>query len=291
MFIKDITVGIVNYNTKHLLKTCFDNLYSIDKNINIIFVDNGSSDGSASFVKANYPKVKVFEKTNQGISKSANIILNECSTKYILYIGTDAFPTKETLEKIYNYYETTDNVGIVTARLKLENGEIDMDCHRGLPTPWNALCHFSGLGKMFPNSNLFAGYFMTYENLDTIHEIGACISHYMFVKKSHLDKIGGWDPDYFVFGEDIDLCYRMKNNGYKVVFFPVDTLHLKGPSAGRKDSKHSKASKETKLLMAKASTSAMRMFYKKHYSKVPLLTAIILLGIKILEIKRIRSVS
>lgn len=162
------------------------------------------------------------------------------------------------------------NAAVSTCFVQLKNGEIDDACHRGFPTPWNAFCHFSGLSRLFINSTLFNGYHLGYRDLDNIHEIDSCTGAFMLIKRQVGDKINWFDENYFWYGEDLDFCFRVKKEGFKVYFVPeVKIIHFKGISSGIK--KHSQnlsnASFKTKYQSQKARFAVMRIFYAKHYRK------------------------
>ncbi len=286
---KLVSVIIVNYNTRDVLLDCIRNLHKSDyKNLEIIVVDNGSSDGSYDAVKENFSYVIAIKAENRGISAGYNLGIKNSKGDYLLYMGSDAFPKESTISGMVDYFEANKDVGAATCKLILRDGTLDPDAHRGFPTPWAALTHFSKLNKVFPKSKTFNQYFMGYENMDIPHEIDLCISHFMLMRREILDKIGLWDEDYFVYGEDVDMCYRIKQAGYKLMYLPqFESLHYKGVSVGiRKETGDvSKASKETRLKMSKARTQAMRLFYEKHYSKKypKFATGFILFAINILE--------
>lgn len=284
-----VSVIIVNFNTKDILIDCIKNLQNSDyKNLEIIVVDNGSFDGSASAVKDEFPNVNVIESSNVGLAAGSNLGLKAATGKYLLYLGSDAFPNKNTIGEMVEYFNSNQDVGAATCKLVLRDGTVDMDAHRGFPNPWAALTHFSKLNKIFPKSKIFNQYFLGWKDLDKPHEIDLCISHFMMIRKDIIDKLGGWDEKFFVYGEDVDMCYRIKESGYKIMYLPEwEATHYKGVSVGiRKESKDvAKASKETRLKMSKERTNAMRLFYKKHYSdKYPLvMTSIVIFAINLLE--------
>jgi GT2 family glycosyltransferase len=166
------------------------------------------------------------------------------------------------------------------------NSERDPDNHRGFPTPWNALCHFTGLSRLFPNSPLFNGYFRSYEDFGQIHPVPVIAGSYMMMPRSLHQTLGGWDETYFFYGEDIDYCYRIDEAGYQIVYYPlVEVLHYKGASSGlRKESADiARPPKETRVKVARESIRAMQVFYRKFYSdKYPRpLTALVLAGIRL----------
>lgn len=305
---KKLSIIISNYCTKGLIEKNINNLLDNWENCEIIFVDNDSPDGSADFVEekfGNNPKVTLIKTENNGLAAAYNLGLEKATGDYYLYLGTDAFPSGESLERIVSYMEENSDVGVVTAKIYTRDNVIDLDSHRGFPTPWVALSHFLYLDKLFSKSKLFSGYNMGYKDLDTIHEIDACISHFMFVRPEVHTKIGKWDEGFWLFGEDIDFCYRVKQAGYKIIFMGnTPVLHYKGAAVGRatssdidsvmntefdeisykgekiqrtlkKDRGSRKKEKKKvtstvlfmKIKIAKESTSAMRRFYKKHYAK------------------------
>jgi GT2 family glycosyltransferase len=226
---------------------------------------------------------------NKGLTAASNLALAETQGDFVLYLGADAFPQPGVIKGIARFMQEHPDVGIATARLVLRDGGIDWDAHRGFPTPWAALTHFSGLNRLFPRSKIFNQYFLGYKDLITPHEIDLCISHFMFVRRDVFDKIGPWDEDFFLYGEDVDLCYRAKAAGFKVMYLPgFEVLHYKGASVGVRQQTLdvSTASPETKVRAARLSTRAMELFYRKHLVKqyprfvsMAVLMAIRLLGV------------
>ncbi len=276
----DLSIIIISYNTRDILKTCLANLLTVQKHlktnhreIEIIVVDNASSDGSGELVKNDFPTVKLIENSeNLGISKSGNSAAKLAMGTYLLYLGSDAFPGTLTLLNMLEYFDDNPKVGIATCRLFTRDGSLDMDAHRGFPTPWAAITHFTKLNVLFPKSKLFNQYFLGYKDLNTPHEIDMCISHFMLIRKRVFEQIGGWDEDFFVFGEDVDICYRTKQAGWKIMYLPQwMSLHYKGAGVGRKETNDIKTvsnqDPEVKKRMKNERVRAMQLFYKKHYSK------------------------
>lgn len=288
-----ISVAIINYNTKPLLAQCLDNLCSLDEADEIIVVDNASTDGSAAMVRDEYPAAKLFAlPENRGLTAGSNIALCESTGDYLLYLGADAYPKLGVIRGLANYLEEYPTVAIATAALHLRDDTLDMDAHRGFPTPWASLTHFSGLNRLFPHSALWNQYFLGDQDLATPHEIDLCISHFMFTRRALLLEIGGWDEDFFLYGEDVDLCYRVKAAGNRIMYLPqFQVLHYKGASVGiRKQSNDvSTASTETKLRVTALSTKAMALFYRKHlYAKYPqVVSFLVLRGIQLLGALRL----
>jgi len=191
---RKVSVIIVNYNTKDILEDCIRNLDGQYKNMEVFVIDNDSPDGSAEMVKRefaqeDYPWLKLIEAPNNGLAASSNIGLEKTTGDYLLYMGSDAFPEKGTIEGMVDYMEEHKKVGVATCKLVQRDSKLDMDAHRGFPTPWVAISHFLWLDRMFPKSKVFNGYFMGYENLDEPHEIDLCISHFMLIKREVLLKL------------------------------------------------------------------------------------------------------
>ena len=284
-----VSVVIVNYNTSEQLKDCLNNLLSQGIELEIIVVDNASSDDSVEMVRTNFPNVKLVEaKENKGLAHGSNLGLEVATGDYVLYLGSDAYPEKGVIDGMVEFMDKNINIGISTCKLVLRNGSLDMDAHRGFPTPWASLTHFTKLNSLFPKSKFFNQYFLGYEDFTRPHEIDLCISHFMMVRKKVFDRVGRWDEDFFVFGEDVDFCYRVKKAGWKIMYLPQFTaIHYKGVSVGiRKESQDiSKASSETKVRMKRSTTDAMKLFYKKHYSNVypKIIQSLVFLGIDLLS--------
>lgn len=287
---KKISAIVINYNTKDLLEKCILNLTQSYPVIEIIAVDNGSTDGSAQMVKEKFPNVILVETQNNGLAAGSNLGLDKATGDYLLYLGTDAYPETGVLEGMVDYMEARPQVGVATAKLELRDGSLDMDAHRGFPTPLAAITHFTKLNKLFPHSKIFNQYFLGYKNLNEPHEIDLCISHFMLIKREVFNTIGRWDEDYFVYGEDVDFCYRVKEAGFKIMYLPqFKVLHYKGATVGiRKETRDIKnaatTSEVTKKRMRKETTAAMKIFYEKHYStKYPLLVRkLVYFGINLL---------
>lgn len=288
----DLSIIILNYNTADLLRQC---LLSITKSIiekyklEIIVIDNNSSDNSCEMIRREFPFVKLIQNSqNLGFAAGNNIGIKEAKGRYVLLLNPDTQVSPDTLFFMLNYFESHPEVGVATCRVELVSGKLDDACHRGFPTPWNASCHLSGLGKAFPKSSFFNGYHLGYKNINKVHEIDACVGAFMMVRREVGESIGWLDEDYFWYGEDLDFCYQAKSKGWKVMYVPeVKILHWKGAASGmKKESREvSTANSETRQRAIHASTEAMRIFYRKHYlNKYPwILTGLILTGISILE--------
>ena len=300
----DLSIIIVNYNTKDFLKKCLESLYSSIAGssllVEIIIVDNGSTDGSLQFINSLKEKdlnLKIIDnKSNLGFAKANNLAIKKSSGRYVLFLNPDTIVQKETLKTMVKFMDKNQKVGASTCRVELTDGRLDQACHRGFPTVWNSFCYFSGLEKIFPKSKIFAGYSLTYLPLDKTHEIDAGCGAFLIVRQPVGETIGWFDEDYFWYGEDLDFCYRLKQKGWQVMFVPTTKIiHWKGAASGilKHSQKVSSASKETKIKAAKASVKVMRIFFQKHYQdKYPKIVYwLVMLGIKLLEKIRLSKIS
>lgn len=285
----DLSVIIVSYNTCQLLDDCLSSLLAAEPpagGIEIIVVDNASSDGSQEMVREKYPQVKLLAlEQNLGFSTANNRGTAVANGRTILFLNSDTLLSKESLVQPLQYLQDNPRAGAVTVRLVYPDGQRDPDNHRGFPTPWNALCHFTGLGRLFPHNPRFNGYFQSYADFDRTHAVDVIAGSFMMMPRQLIDDLGGWDETYFFYGEDIDLCYRIHEAGYEIIYYPhVEVLHYKGASSGlRKESAGiAQPPKETRVKVARESVRAMKIFYRKFYSDKypPVLTALILAGIQ-----------
>jgi len=296
----DLSIIILNYNSADYLKKCVESIGKSDignYKYEVIVVDNSSTDNSIDLAKkSNIPNTKyLILNTNLGFAHGNNQGLKEINptTRFVLFLNPDTLVQKNTFKNMIEFFDKNSKVDAATCQIDLAlTGKIQPECHRGFPTPWNALCYFSGLSKLFPHSKIFSGYFMG--NLDTTipHQIDACVGAFLMVKKAVGDKVKWWNEKYFFYGEDLDFCYQIKQHHFNLWFNPnCKITHFQGVSSGLiSKSKHlSKASRVTKIKVAKASTQAMRIFYQenlfKNYS--PITRGLVMFGINLLEIKRV----
>lgn len=262
---KKLTISIVNYNGGEYLLSCLKSLRNVSKELefDVFVVDNASSDGSAKKAKEEYPEFNfIFNKENLGFGKAHNIVLKKAQAPYILTLNPDCEVFPDTLKYMIDFMEKNPDVGISTCRVEKADGSLDVASHRGFPTPLTSFLYY-----FLKNDRL---YHLTGRDMSKVHEIDSAVGAFMLIRKSVLDKIGYFDEDYFLYGEDIDLCFRAKEKGFRIMFVPdVKIVHAKGISSGIK--KHSfnssLANEETKALAINHFFSTMKIFYKKHYSK------------------------
>lgn len=286
----DLSIIVVSYNTCQLLDECLASLYAAEPlpgGFEVIVVDNASSDGSVEMVADKYPQaVLIASEENLGFSAANNRGSAIAGGDYLLFLNSDTVVGRDALARPLAYMRANLHVGALTVRLVYPNGERDPDNHRGFPTPYNAFYHFTGLSRLFPNNPRLNGYFRNYEDFSTIHPVPVIAGSYMMMPRALDRQLGGWDENYFFYGEDIDYCYRIHEAGYEIIYYPlVEVLHYKGASSGlRKESADiARPPKETRVKVARESVRAMEVFYQKFYKdKYPrLLTAVVLAGIRL----------
>lgn len=281
----DVSIVILNYNTRLLLRNCLISVFKyIDEaKIEVIVVDNASSDGSVEMVKKEFPRVKLIKSdVNLGFAIGNNLAKKMTKGEYVLFLNSDTEVEKHTFKYTLNKIKSDKKIGALGCKVLLPNGQLDKDARRSFPTPWVAFTHFSGLDRMFPRSKIFAKYWYGYLSPDKTHEVDVLQGAYMLCQKNVLDMVGWFDEDYFLDGEDIDLCWKIKKTGYKLIYFPkVSILHIK------KASKKSPGKSERKKIV-ESSVKSMELFYKKRMSKEypKIVTAIVILGIKFMTIIR-----
>ena len=296
----DLSIIILNYNSADYLKKCLESISKSAVNnykYEVIIVDNCSTDNSLDLAKTvNSPNFKFLElKDNLGFAHGNNQGLKEIDskTRFVLFLNPDTLVEKDTLVKMIEFFDQNKNVDAATCQINLAlTGKMQPECHRGFPTPWNSFCYFTGISKLFPHSKIFSGYFMGNLDISIPHKINACVGAFLMVKKEVGNKVKWWNEKYFFYGEDLDFCYQIKKNNFNLYFNPnCKITHFQGVSSGLiSKSKHlSQASRTTKIKVAKASTNAMRIFYRENlFSRYSFFTKfLVMVGIKILELKRV----
>lgn len=300
----DLSIIILNYNSGDYLQKCLESISKseIDSNsFEVIVVDNLSTDNSIKLAQSFLKKTKNLKfkilklKSNNGFAAGNNqgLKVSNSTSKYVLFLNPDTLVEKNTFKNMLNFFETNPDVDAATCYIKLvKTSQMQPECHRGFPTPWNSFCYFTGISKIFPKSGFFNGYFQG--NLDTTktHQIEACVGAFLMVKRTVGDIINWWNEKYFFYGEDLDFCYQLKQNNFKLFFNPnCQISHFQGISSGLKKttSNLTQANRQTKVKVAKASTNAMRIFYKENLFKKysPITQILVLFGIKLLELKRV----
>jgi O-antigen biosynthesis protein len=255
----DLSVVIVNYNVKYFLEQC---LHSVSKAIEgleseVFVVDNNSVDGSCGHIREKFPWVRLIaNRENSGFSKANNQAMREATGKYILLLNPDTVVEEETFKSCFAFMEENPDAGGLGVKMIDGRGRFLPESKRALPTPWVAFYKIFGLSRLFPRSPKFGRYHLGHLPPDQTHEIEVLAGAFMFLRKEALDKVGLLDEDYFMYGEDIDLSYRIIQGGYKNYYYPGSTIiHYKGEST-----------KKGSLNYVLVFYNAMIIFARKHFS-------------------------
>jgi len=247
-------------------------------------------------VKRKYADIILIEnKKNLGFAAGNNKAIKHIKGKYVLFLNSDTIVYAKTLKETVSYLDNYIDIGALTCKITLPNGELDKDSRRSFITPWIGLTHlFLRLDKVFPKSKLFGQYWYGYIPENKVHEVDALQGAFFLTKKNILDRVDWFDEDYYLDGEDIDLSWKIKEKGYKIIYFPkVKILHFKGSTKGKVESVNKKeVPLKDKLKYRVSGVNSMEIFYRKRlWSKYPLLlNIIVIIGIKLLKAIRILRV-
>ncbi len=272
----DLSVVILNYNTIELTRICLKTVFASTLGkytMEVLVCDNGSADGSVEMIKREFPEAILIEnKKNLGFAAGNNPGITRSRGRYVLLLNTDTEVPKNTFATMISFMDERPDVGASTCKILLPSGAMDPACHRGFPTPWASLTYMLKLEKLFPTSTIFGQYHQGYKDLSTIHEVDCIVGAFFLVRKSVIAQIGLMDEDYFMYGEDIDWAYKIRQKGWPIVYNPTVTILHKKKQSGRANP-----------LQKRRTTTEIYfhtynwLFYKKHYAKKygPILTGIV----------------
>lgn len=254
-----ISVIIVNYNVQYFLDQCLDSVEKASSDIllEVFVVDNCSVDGSNEMVRSKYPNVKLIEnKENVGFSRANNQAIRQAQGKYILLLNPDTIVQEDTFKKTMAFMEMHGDAGGLGIHMIDGKGKFLPESKRGLPTPIVAFYKIFGLSALFPKSKRFGQYHLGHLSKEENHEIDILSGAFMMMRKEALDKVGLLDEDFFMYGEDIDLSYRIQQGGYRNYYFSESRIiHYKGEST-----------KKSSVNYVFVFYNAMIIFAKKHFS-------------------------
>lgn len=279
-----LSIVILSYNTKDLLISCLRLLAQVKDEVNfeVIVVDNGSSDGSVRAIRNfqfSFFNFQIIEnKMNLGFAGGNNLARDYCRGKYVLFLNSDTLVKPETLKETVKYLEDNPMVGIVTCKQIMLNGNVDPDSRRSFPTPWIAFTHFTFLDRIFPRSKLFSRYWYGYRSPDEAHEIDVSQGAFLLTQKKILNEVNWFSGEYFLDGEDIDLSWKVKEKGYKIVYFPrVSIIHIKKASK-----------KKARSISVGTGVNSMEIFYRKFFWKryPVIVNLIVIVGIRFIKLVR-----
>ncbi len=255
----DVSVIIVNYNVKDYLLNCLRSIEQRHEGVSleVIVVDNHSADNSVDEIQPLFPSVTwIALRENIGFGKGNNAGLPHCAGRYVLFLNPDTIVSPDTFNTMVAFMDAHADVGMAGCKLLNADGTFQLACRRGLPTPWASFCKLFGLQALFPNSPLFARYNLTYKSVDETYDVDALMGAFMIGRIEIVRDIGGFDPAFFMYGEDLDLCYRVQQLGWKIMYVhTTSVVHFKGESTKRS------SMNEVRMFY-----SAMEIFARKHFA-------------------------
>ena len=262
-----LSVVIVNYNVKYYLEQCLRSACKAACNVpgtEIIVVDNDSSDGSVGYLEERFPNVVfVASSKNLGFARANNLAIKQSKGEYVLLLNPDTIVAESTFVDFVEFMDSHPDAGAAGAYMLHADGTFAPESRRGLPTPFVAFCKMSGLTSLFPKSHVFGRYYMQYLDKNEVNRIEIISGAFMFLRGSALEKAGLLDEDFFMYGEDIDLSYRILKSGYKNYFLPSSILHYKGESTNKSSYRYTHTFYR-----------AMQLFFKKHFSHYSILVSL-----------------
>ncbi len=256
----DLSIIIVNYNVKYFLEHCLAAVQQASANLTtqVFVVDNNSTDESAAYFTNRFPQFQfIYNTSNVGFAKANNIALAKATGKYILFLNPDTIVPEDCFEKCIAFFKATTNCGALGVKMIDGAGNFLKESKRSFPSPLTSLYKLSGMASLFPHSAKFAKYHLGNLPENKNHEIDVLAGAFIMVQKSVLDTVGSFDESFFMYGEDVDLSYRIQKAGYKN-YYVADTtiIHFKGEST-----------KRGSLNYVKMFYKAMSQFVTKHYGK------------------------
>ena len=279
-----LSVIIVNYNVKYYLDQCIRSVLRAfevmkkasfsDSSVNeevaeIIVVDNHSADGSVDYLEKRYPQMLypmvrfVRSAHNLGFARANNIAIRQSRGEYVLLLNPDTIVGEDTLKASVDFMDAHEDAGAVGVRMLGAQGRRAMESRRGLPTPMVSFFKMLGFCNRWPHHRLFGKYYMGYLPWDEPCQIEVVSGAYCMLRRKALDEVGLLDEDFFMYGEDIDLSYRVLKGGYHNYYLPVDILHYKGESTQKSSFRYVHVFYE-----------AMLIFFRKHYSGMTFLLSL-----------------
>lgn len=268
-----LSVIIVNYNVKYYLDQCIRSVLRAFEEMNtpaeIIVVDNHSADGSVNYLEQRYPQ-KLYPMVrfvrsahNLGFARANNIAIRQSRGEYVLLLNPDTIVGEDALKASVDFMDVHEDAGAVGVRMLGAQGRRAMESRRGLPTPMVSFFKMLGFCNRWPHHRLFGKYYMGYLPWDEPSQIEVVSGAYCMLRRKALDEVGLLDEDFFMYGEDIDLSYRVLKGGYHNYYLPVDILHYKGESTQKSSFRYVHVFYE-----------AMLIFFRKHYSGMTFLLSL-----------------
>lgn len=211
----DISVVVTSYDFRDLVDGCLSSIIqgTKDRSYEIIVVDDASTDGTPDMIRKKYPSVKLLiNPQNLGYVRSNNIGVRESLGKYVFSLNNDTVVAADAISKLAKFLDEHPDAGAVGPRLVNGDGSLQMQCRRSFPSPLNAIAYFSGLSALFPKNKLLGAYLLTYLDDSNPEEVDCLCGASMMVRREAIDEVGLMDEDYYMYGDDVDWCFRMKES-------------------------------------------------------------------------------
>jgi hypothetical protein len=254
----DISVIILNYNTCELTVQAIESVLAseTDYRYEVLVVDNASTDSSPDVIRSRFPQIRfIANEHNLGFAKGNNIGIREARGRYILLLNSDTVVERNTLETMVRFMDSRPEVGAAGCKVVLPDGSLDKACRRGFPTPSASFYYAFGISRLFPANPRFNQYQLGYLNPDEDYPVDCLVGAFMMVRKEVIRQVGMLDEEFFMYGEDIDWCYRIKQAGWSIHYYPYTRItHYKGASSRRKPFK-----------IIYEFHRAMYLFHRKHF--------------------------
>ena len=261
-----LTVVIVNYNVRHYLEQCLRSLERALKGLEaeVYVVDNHSKDGSVEALQPLFPEVHFISSIhNLGFARANNIAIQQSEGEYVLLLNPDTVVAEPAIARCIAFMDEHPDAGALGVKMHTENGRPAMESRRGIPSPLVAFYKMTGLCSRFPNSRRYGKYYMSYLPWDEAAEIEVVSGAFCFLRREALNQVGVLDEDFFMYGEDIDLSYRLLKGGWHNWYLPEHILHYKGESTQKSSFRYVHVFYE-----------AMLIFFRKHYGHLSFLITI-----------------
>lgn len=264
-----LDIVILNYNRGDLLRNCLRSVFAGETKheLGVWVVDNASADDSVAIVRAEFPQARlIVNERNTGFAAGNNLALRQIlasgvnaarDSHYLMLLNNDTVVEPDALDLLVDYLETHSTVGMVGPKVLLLDGSLDLACRRSFPTPTVSFYRMTGLSKLFPRSPRFGRYNMTYLDPDVETEVDTVVGAAMVVRAEVVREVGLLDEQFFMYGEDVDWCYRIKSYGWRIVYYPRAVIHH-----------HKRAASSRRAIPSiRAFYAAMRIFHRKHYAQ------------------------
>lgn len=267
---KKLEIIIVNYNSSVWMEKTLSSLYKYyipysQYNVIVTVVDNASTDNSVEIIEEKYPEINLIKSSkNLGFSAGNNLALRKSTADYIMLLNSDTELTEKSkdIDNLINIIKEDNKIGIITPKVLLTNGEIDMACHRGEPSLLDCFFYFFGFEKFFPKIKFFTHYHLLHKNLNTTHEVDAVTGACVITKLKYLQEIDFFDERYFMYSDDMDLCRKYREQEYKIIYNPtVEIIHHKYKSSMESNNKKHRKN------MRKYFYNSLLLYYDKWYGK------------------------